>query len=70
MLTIPVPLRKIYFLTNLKNGKNVTFSGLNANGLEIKPRVEQDMTFLIPTIISILTSKKLIFKGKIMGFRF
>jgi len=53
-----------------KNGKNLTFSCLNVNGLEINPREEQGMTFLIPTAISIITANKLIFKGFIKVFSF
>jgi len=70
MLTIPITLGKTYFLTNFrifhkgffaKNGKNLTFSGLNARGLEFKPRAQQGMTFLIPTFICIVPTKTLIF---------
>jgi len=72
MLTITITLRKIYFLANFrifskvtssnfaKNGKNKKISGLNANGLEIKLRVQRGMAFLIWTFINNIASKKLI----------
>jgi len=66
MITIPIILRQIYFLTNFriflffnvffaKNGKIQNFLGFNANGLEIKRR---GMTFLILTFIFTMAAKK------------
>jgi len=74
MLTIPITLKKIYFLTKFcifckglhhvffaKNGKNLKFLGFNANGLEIKLRAQRGMTFLILTICCIMPAKTKIF---------
>jgi len=41
--------------------KNYKFSGLNANGLEIKLQIQQGMAFLILTFIFIMAAKKLNF---------
>jgi len=43
---------------------------LDANGLEIKQRAQQGMTFLDLTLIFFIASKKLTFYGEKMGFRF
>jgi len=65
MLSIPITLRNIYFLTHFrifcnrfffaKNVKSLKISALNANGLEIKQRVQRDMTLL--TFICIMAAK-------------
>jgi len=72
-LTIPITLKKNYFLTKLrifckgvqpffaKIGKAGKFPGLNANRLEIKQRAQRGMTFLVLTFIFNMAAKKLNF---------
>jgi len=43
---------------------------LNANGLEIKQRVQQGKAFIDLTNIFVTAAKKLNFYGEKMGFRF
>jgi len=67
MLTIPITLRNIYFLTHFrifchhhfleKFSKNKKISGLNTNGLEFKLRTQRSMAFHIVTIFSIMPAK-------------
>jgi len=73
MLTIPTIFKTIYFLTNFrifckglspffaKNGKNLNFPGLNANGLDFKKRAQRAMALLVLMFIFFIASKKLIF---------
>jgi len=56
------------FLHFLK-GKNSTFSGFNANGLEIKLQEERGATFFILTIICKMATKTLFFLGRKTGIQ-
>jgi len=48
----------------------LNFPGFNANGLEIKQRVQRGMAFFDLTNIFVTAAKKLNFYGEKMGFRF